>query len=202
MNQNTKPYLDNFVAYLEANKDKQNLVNTAKMAKFLDPLSDQKNYMINFHWNPTGWFTLLGVHSEDSTLHLNFSATYLVKPTLLETFYFLRRPDLSFLRMEYKGLEPTGINDYENGERPEREEYVECLGNLYSRSCWDEGRTEDGRTIGLEAELQVRELKDGTFMIIPKGNLLNTSDFDAHRNDIAASGRNSSVLQELIRRFG
>lgn len=196
-----QPYLDNFIFYLVNNKGKNILTDTRRIASYLDPLGDQNKYQVNLHWNDFGSIILSSVRSDNLVLHINSCPTYLVKPKLLETFYFLRRPNLSFLRMEYQGLEPTGVNDYEKNNVPRSENCVFYQGKFHPSSCWETGQTEEGYLLGLEAELQVRELKDGAFMIVPKGNLLNTSDFNAHRNDIVNFGRNSLVLQELIKRF-
>lgn len=149
--------------------------------------------------------TFEGCRLEGDILKIDFGCDNLIKPTLLETFYFNKEPDFNFMRLGYKGLEPTGL--YEDNPERRQEEYVVEHGGLLPRSYWDQdisGYGEDGDEVRLskEARLEAREVKDGHFLIVSKGSILNSIQYEDTKSDLAQKGRNSGCYREIKRKYG
>ncbi|MBI2147769.1 hypothetical protein HYU19_04830 [Candidatus Woesearchaeota archaeon] len=208
--------LDNFVEIAERRRGLRT-TNVLEMASVLDQLGERHRehgkprHQVNVHWEDIGWHTLRGAQARGNVLSLDFGADYLVRPLVLSAHYFPKRPEWSFFHMGYNGLPPSGVYDYreeDEGDASKRgtprrvEEYVDDNGRLLPRWCWDEERTPDDQTLSSSARLVVRELAAGNFMIVPKGNPLNSVQFDRYRNDIAKRGDASPVLKEMQKEFG
>ncbi|MBI2152059.1 hypothetical protein HYU21_05000 [Candidatus Woesearchaeota archaeon] len=201
-----KKSLDNFIVFMQQNKEKLNTTNAAEMAHILYDLRYKDKYNLGFYDNLFSSRTLNFIHSESGVLHLNFeincfNKTYIVKPQLLETYYFSRRPELSFLRMEYKDLEPSGVYDYRRNIPPS-EEYIKYQGDNLPLYRLNNGSNPKECTFAGGAQIIVRELRDGTFLIIPAGNPLNTIRLENVRNNITLFGKYSDLLQRLQEEYG
>lgn len=176
--------------------------NIEEIVELFGQLS-RKPYHVNMHW-PMGWHQLKGCDLNGDIMELNFGAIYEMRPRRLDSFYFRKDPDLSFMIFEKSGLKPTGI--YDNLEGVEHEEYVleyhQGKKLLLPRESWDINAYEhEGRLISLskKAELRLRELESGYLLIASIGSKLNDIGFEQYKKQLALEGPSSTLIQRLER---
>ena len=184
--------------------------NPVGIEKILNEFNDTNKYQVNFHWSKGGWMTFENCKLNKETLEINFdSFKNLVKPIALETFYFPNDPDFSFMRLSYQGLEPSGVNEnYEFLiEEIGHEEYVRVGEKNYPRDVLDrvsidydnylENENYGKKFLPDNTEAILRELRDGQFMIVSKGSVLNSSKFEGYMKDIAKKGIDSKYFPQI-----
>ncbi len=130
----------------------------------------------------------------------------MLRPTFLETFYFSRKRDLSFMRLAYKGMKQSGVNsDIPLEELLDLglEEHARIGKKLYHREIFNQGfldYDEHGEEIPIpqNAELIVRLLVDGHAIIVSKGSSINQNKAHNIREDLEKNGRRSRYYSEML----
>ena len=180
--------------------------NLVGIERILSKFADRERYRVNFHWG-NSFIEFYGCSLNGDTLEImSGGGPKVVKPTLLETFYFGNKQNLSFMRLGYEGLEPSSVDDDDITEEElpalDLQEYVRIGKKLHPRSVLDQGfldYDDSGREIPLpeDKELVVRFLTPGHFMITSYGSFVNSSRLNQMRISLEEKGRDSDYYQQM-----
>jgi len=206
--ENNSGFVDAFNDYLELIAKGGKYIRTSDLRgieMILSEFGNTEKYQVNFHWEDVGWMTFGGCELKEDVLELKWDKgwTHLIRPLFLEVYYFSQEPDVSFMRLGYSGLEPTGLYPIESLKGLRGEEYVRDGREVFPRECLESGVTgydEAGDEILLseEAEVETRAIIEGHFLIVSKGSILNDGRFDRFRQDLTKKGKESRYYGELL----
>ncbi len=206
---NNAQYVDAFNAYLkkQAPAGYSTTDNPVGIERILQEFADTEKYQVNFHWDEYKFLMFerctLG---PERIMTLDMNGSYLLRPVLLETCYFPKQEDCSFMRLAYQGLKPSGVYSKEDYPRHRDEigfeEYARAGGRNYDHSILEQGfleHDEYGDEIPLpnDATSVVRFLRDGHFLIVSKGSVFNANHMNKSRYDLQERGREAVAYEEI-----
>ena len=117
-------------------------------------IETNNKYQVNFLFeDDADWGTFGGCKLNESNLELNLGGIIcVVRPKSFETVYVHKKPDLSFMRLKYKGLSPSGIYTPKELGEDQHEDVLEIGKEFYHIMHWEEksmGEDENGNPIPL-----------------------------------------------------